>query len=280
MTHMVQAEPVCEDVDRIYQLPCAGCSYELAGLASSALCPECTLPVWRSCMGSQLAYSSSEFRGSLRHGITLILISTLLLVVELGAILGVIIYYEEVLKATPPGLGAPWFFPLAFLIPNLLGFWGYWLFTQPEPGRITEESRTTWRNTIRITIAVQAAGILAEIILAAMGFAANFMPGMSSAQLTGAILQLSAYSVVLLAWLAQLLSAVMYSRQLSRRLRDEGFENKSRTTLSALKIWIIGGVGFAFLGPVVFVLFYCRMLWRIRRGIGRIPEPAEAHHTI
>lgn len=277
---MDQTEQTCDAADRVQlteHLPCVGCSYELTGLPSHALCPECTLPVWRSRMGSRLAYASSEFRASLRRGTTLILISTLLLVLELGGILGVIIYHEEVLKATPPGITAPWFFPLAFLVPNLLGFWGYWLFTQPEPGRVTEERRVSWRTTIRAAVAIQAAGILAEIILAAMGFAANFAPGMSSARLTGAILQLSAYSVVLLAWLVQLLGAVMYSRQLSRRLRDEGFENKARTKLSALRSWIIGGVGFVFLGPIVFVLFYCRMLWRIRSGIGRIPEPAAAH---
>ncbi len=227
-------------------------------------------------MGSKLAYASSDFRASLRRGTTLILISTLLLVLELGGILGTLIYYEEVLKATPPGLGAPWFFPLAFLVPNLLGFWGYWIFTQPEPGRITEARHASWRNTIRIAVAIQAAGILAEILFASMGFAANFTPGMSGARLTGAILQLSAYSVVLLAWLVQLLGAVMYSRQLSRRLREEGFERQTHTKFSALKSWIIGGIGFVFLGPIVFVLLYCRMLWRIRSGIGRIPEPMRA----
>ncbi len=280
MTYIVQAPRASNIPESVYcseQLPCVACSYELSGVPSEAVCPECSLPVWRSRMGSKLAYASSDFRASLRRGTTLVLISTLLLVLVLGGLLGVIIYYEEVLKATPPGLGAPWFFPLAFLVPNLLGFWGYWLFTQPEPGRIAAERVTTWRKTIRIAVAIQAYGILAEIIFASMGFAANFTPGMSSTRLTGAILQLSAFSVVFIAWMAQLLGTVMYARQLSRRLRDEGFETKTRTQPSAIRSWLIGGVGFVLLGPVVFVLFYCRMLWRIRSAIGRIPEPQE--HT-
>ena len=88
--------------------------------------------------------------------------------------------------------------------------------------------------------------------------------------------QLSAYGMVLLAWLVQLLGAVMYSRHLTRRLRDEGFEHSARATLSALRSWIISGVGILFLGPIVLLVLYCRMLWRIRNGIGRIPEPARA----
>ena len=62
---------------------CIRCSYNLRGLPTSALCPECGTPVEQSLRGHFLAFAAPEYLDALRRGLDLILNGMLLYILAL-----------------------------------------------------------------------------------------------------------------------------------------------------------------------------------------------------
>jgi len=133
-------------------------------------------------MGSDLAYAPASYRATLCNGALITAISTLLHILFFAGVCGVVIYFEEVRGTPPPVVTSSWFFPFWFLVPNALGFLGYFLLSTPNPSLTITESRWSARKILRLTLVLQAIAIILQLGISSAGFAANFFPpGSSSA---------------------------------------------------------------------------------------------------
>ena len=255
-----------------HELACVGCGYILTGLASHAACPECSLPVWRSKMGTDLKYTPREFRATLSRGAILVILATVVHLITFMGMMAGIIYFNEALHKQPPGFGAPWFIPLLFLVPNVLGFFGYWIYTTPVAGSEASEPRRSWRRILRFSVLAQAVGLVLQIAFAAAGFPTSINGGRPlAAQATG-FLQVGLLAVLFVIWFLQFIAAVCYTAELARRLPDADLARKTRRMLIWLPVWTVLGMGLV-VGPLVAVVLYCTMLLRLRGRVQALPEP-------
>lgn len=253
-------------------IPCIGCGYDVKGLPPHAPCPECALPIWRSYMGSDLAYAPASYRQTLCVGSFIAALATILHVLLFAAIIGVVIYFEEFGSGAPPVITSSWFFPFFFLPPNLLGFVGYLLLSIPDPSLTITESRWSARRVLRLTLILQAIGILLQLVISSAGFAANFFPNMPTAQLIGASFQLGANTLAFVAWIVQLFAAINLCAILAQRVPDEKLAAWIRTLRWKIPLWAT--VGFMILiGPVYAIVLYLIMLFKLRARIRALRDP-------
>jgi len=223
-------------------------------------------------MGSDLKYTPRAFRATLSRGAILIILATVLHLMTFSGMMTGIIYFNEVLHRQPPGFGAPWFIPLLFLVPNTLGFFGYWIYSTPVPGSEATEPRRSWRRILRFSVLVQAGGVVLQIAFAAAGFPTSINGGQPlAAQATG-FLQVGLLTILFLIWFLQIVAAVCYTAELARRLPDADLARKTRRMLIWLPLWTVVGLGLV-VGPLVAVVLYCTMLLRLRSRVQALPEP-------
>lgn len=253
-------------------LPCIGCGYDVKGLPPHQPCPECALPIWRSYMGSDLAYAPASYRATLCNGALITAISTLLHILFFAGVCGVVIYFEEVKGIPPPVVTSSWFFPFWFLIPNALGFVGYFLLSTPDPSLTISESRWSARRVLRWTLILQAVGILLQLGISSAGYAANFFPNMPTNQLIGASFQLGAIGLSFLAWIVQLFAAINLCAILTQRVPDESLATWIRSLRWKVPLWAIPGLLLA-VGPFVAIGLYVAMLLRLRSRIRALKDP-------
>lgn len=253
-------------------LPCIGCGYDVKGLPPHQPCPECSLPIWRSYMGSDLAYAPPAYRATLCNGALITAISTLLHIIFFAGILAVVIYFEEFKQTSPPVVTASWFFPFYFLLPNVMGFVGYLMLSNPDPSLTISESRWSARRVLRLTLILQASGILLQLGISSAGYAANFFPNMPTNQLIGASFQLGAIGLSFLAWIVQLFAAINLCAVLARRVPDEKFATWIRSLRWKIPVWTTLGLTIL-IGPFYAIFLYISMLLRLRSRIRTLKDP-------
>jgi hypothetical protein len=125
---------------------CRKCAYNLRGLPVDGNCPECGRAVGLSIVGDLLRYSDPAWLVTLRRGVTLILLSILAMIVVafIGGFLGA--------RAGNGNEGSP--AALMSLGAQLLGFFGAWFLTAPDPSGVGEDLYGTSRNVIRVTLLI------------------------------------------------------------------------------------------------------------------------------
>jgi hypothetical protein len=143
-------------------LKCTRCGYNLRGLATDGLCPECGTKITRSVHGNLLRYADPDWLGKLRLGSTLMLWNTLMsMLVGLGA-------------AAVAGLGLPIVLVgVVSLVAGGMGLWAMFLITTPEPAIAYEEDPITVRRIIRICA---VSGFLGSALLEAAPSLGRGMP--------------------------------------------------------------------------------------------------------
>lgn len=242
---------------------CRRCGYSLFRLSAAAACPECGKPVVESLRGDFLAYCDETYLKSLERGATLILWSIAFLVLSLFIMGGAeaAAYFIEgkgqdanrrawattvrvVTEAATTLAGAA------------LTFFGWWLFSTPDPGVHLANPGHKPRRMIRAMSIIIAIVSLLEVVSAAMDYA--------GATLRGAALAMITSVVWFFAWLVHFLAAMNYITWLAPRIPSAEVAAKAklyRWLLPLLTIVVCG------IGAIISLVLYSIFMWQVRKLI-------------
>lgn len=131
-------------------LACRRCGYNLRGLTPAGRCPECGTPIGLSCHGDLLRYADPNWVEKLGRGARLIMWG--ILVAVLGGVLG------GVLGAVSDSMAVMYAITLSA---SLVGFYGAWLITEPDPSGIGEDRYVTDRRIVRFALLI---GLLSQVL--------------------------------------------------------------------------------------------------------------------
>lgn len=140
--------------------PCIRCGYNLQGLPAAGNCPECGTPVERSLRGDLLAFSDAAYLRALLRGVTLIMTGILLVI--LNSIMGVVLL--AVL-----GPGAAILSGVIGLAASGISIYGYYLYSSPDPGQLSENRGEQPRRIVRIMLLVTVVAAAAQFVLLMIG---------------------------------------------------------------------------------------------------------------
>jgi len=135
--------------------PCRKCGYNLRGLSSDGCCPECGTPVGLSLREPLLRYCDPQWVASLARGVNLILwgfVLSFAVAFVLGFLAGSLGLKPSVWTASVAWIGA------------LVGLYGTWLLTCPDPSGIGEDQYGTIRRITRFAVVVGLIGGTLNII--------------------------------------------------------------------------------------------------------------------
>ncbi len=136
-----------------FDLACRRCSYNLRGLLVSQRCPECGTPVGLSAKGDLLRFADPEWLRKLAKGLSYVLWGMLVTFV-FGMFVGI-----AALAGLPPFVAG-----LIVFGGSLLQCYGVYVFTEPDPSGLNEESYFNLRRLIRIWVAVSLVGGLLNTV--------------------------------------------------------------------------------------------------------------------
>jgi len=137
---------------------CRRCSYNLRGLHQDGRCPECGTPIGLSTHGDLLRFADPEWLEKLALGVKYIIWAVVLSIALslaggcVGGALG----------------GSPVFLQGVMILGSLLGLYGAWLLTAPDPSGIGEERYLTYRKVVRFALLVGVLSTLAHFAIQAL----------------------------------------------------------------------------------------------------------------
>jgi hypothetical protein len=143
--------PPAPDAPVTSDSPCRKCGYNLRGLRSDGVCPECATPVGVSILGDLLRFSDPAWLRKVAQGMGLVLVGFYL---QFGfVILGMVLAgLRSRYSATLIMVGA--------LASHVLNFVGTWLLTIPDPSGIGEDKHGSIRKIVRVTLAITLANAI------------------------------------------------------------------------------------------------------------------------
>lgn len=128
----------------ISDVACRRCGYNVRGLRADGLCPECGTPIGLSTHGDLLRYADPAWVEKLRLGIKYMLWGIVVSIV-VGFLGGWLAHATGGGKGVQQAIG---------LLGGLLGVYGAWLLTSPDPSRVGEDRYITARKFIRLGLIV------------------------------------------------------------------------------------------------------------------------------
>lgn len=267
------------------EVPCSRCGYSLRGLAIVGRCPECGWPVEASLNGNLLRYADPAYLDTLQRGIVIILWSVgaqvLLALLIMCAVFGGL--FAAAFAATggaggaaagaPAGMGPlgaamGWVVITATLIGSLVAIAstvGYWLLTTPDAASAEREQPITARRLVRICAVVSIVIGLGSGALQVLEPAlATGTPGPTPVpmvlELLNAALSLASTIVTAVHFFAMM----RYVRWLAGRVPDPSLVEQTRLYIWLLPVLTVVGMFCFGLGPLVAMVLYVVMLWRLR----------------
>ncbi len=238
----------------VNDLSCTGCGYNLRGVPISKVCPECGRAVELSLQGEILRFASPAYLKSIDLGLSIVLTSIFVYVLLLILSVGITLGASSILGASGALIltgGLMFLCDCAFIF-------GYWKFTEPDPGYTGREKPGSARTVARFAACGTAAANLAQFLLRVLGAVAP-----AAGDITGTLAYLCRF-VAWGAWITLFFAIVLYTQHLARRIPDMPLLNQTRTF-----IWLIplvGVLGFPIfcLGPIAALILYATMLQTLR----------------
>lgn len=265
-THTVNADVLC-----------MGCQYELAGLASDSVCPECGMSIARSLTGDLLANADPHWLKKIYTGFRLIIYSVLVpLVLMILSLLGVFVFvliesfagpntmfdrFVKLAEASLEVLG--W---IVIVASTLCAIYGWFLATTPEPDRHDEQTQQG-RRYARWTA-------VAWLLLLASSYAGISAVNRLIPSSTG-IHPLIVWSIHAAASSLHYWFAMEFVRSLANRIPNPKLVRKARTERLGLVIATTVGMLACGLGPLIAFIMYLSILDTLRSNI----KPIVAAHN-
>ena len=189
--------------------PCRHCGYNLRGLAPEGRCPECGTPIGLAVHGDLLGYADPVWVARLARGAGCML-AGLIISTVVNVFGGCVASYRV------GGLPAARFVDF---LGGLLGLYGAWLLTSPDPSGIGEDPHLTARRLVRAGLMV---GLLQQLVIMA------FCPWQSPPQWLVVLLTVVGVAVSLI-WIAAEFAKFVYIERLSVRIPDPAMARSART---------------------------------------------------
>jgi hypothetical protein len=248
---------------------CIRCGYALAGLPPTGNCPECGTSIELSLRERTLAAAAREYVATLKTGLSLVLNGILLMIVLMMALIFSGIFAGAM--GTPGIGGIAMVVRLLMLCVQGMILYGYWKYTEPDPGQASLEATNSARAIMRTTVAIQA---LLALVSAALSFVP---PAVGAAPLVG-LLNAGLMVVGLAVWAVQFFAAMRYTRWIATRIPDFYIIRRTKLYMWLLPVVCIVGALLMFLGPLVALVMYWNLLDRLRKQVKSIVatgQPAE-----
>jgi hypothetical protein len=134
----------------LQDVKCRRCGYNLRGLNHAGRCPECGTPAGLSCHGDLLRFADPAWVEKLARGARLIV---------WGVLISIIVSIAGVLLVTVSGMSA--LAPVVAILGSIVGLYGAWLLTEPDPSGIGEDRYVTDRKIVRFALAV---GLASQVL--------------------------------------------------------------------------------------------------------------------
>jgi hypothetical protein len=254
-------EAVNEDI------PCRKCGYNLRGLGTGGLCPECGTLIWLSLRGTLLRYSDPDWLETIRRGFARMIagITIVVAAVIVGAILGALRSFQIIMLAQ-----------LVAVVGWVLYMWGTWLITERDPSGLGEDLYGTSRKIIRIGVVCQAVGQVLEFLNV------DRLPPMTATLLQAIGILIGIMFVV------ALFAQLQYLQKLSPRIPDIALSQRAhflkRAIVTCYAVTMLGTIAalvfrggammvvfgavmaLAGLALLIFALMYVRLLGRLKQS--------------
>lgn len=241
---------------------CRRCAFNLRGLTPEKNCPECGYPIRYSIAVDHLIYSSPDYLRKLSQGLAWVLIVTILqFVIGIGSAIVVVIFS---INAASTGTPVP---PQWQLIGTLLSvpltfglLYGWWLFSEPDPGVASTQQGQTPRRIVRWATVINV-GISVVSAFAVIGALMS----------TVMAITMSGISIIsLIAGLFQFFASLLYVKWLATRMHDRKLADAAARNLWLLPLIYILGLCLLGLGPLIAIILYLVMLNELRTKINAI----------
>jgi hypothetical protein len=252
--------PIDEPPMVLGDVPCSGCGYNLRGLPTAGICPECGRAVEFTLRGNLLRFASSEYLRQIDLGLVVILTAIVAYFVVVLAGLGIAFFgarYKKDFTLVAQGLS---------LVCSGMFIFGYWKYTTPDPGYTGIEKVASARTIARTTACINAACDGGSFILTLLG-AATLQSIQPSGSAGTILLVVGYFGVVFLriaSWATQFFAIVFYTRWLAERVPDYDLITRTRTYLWLLPLlYTVGAIVFC-IGPLIALILYATMLQSLR----------------
>jgi hypothetical protein len=245
---------------------CNSCGYNLAGLPTAGLCPECGAPVEQSLKGDLLENASPAHVETLRKGVSLVLNGLLVSVVVnvLAIPVGIVMMQY----------GAYWPTHLMNMVGLLVSgviLWGWWMFSKLDPAYTGRHDASKSRAWLRILLFVHVGFSLAGLLLAYVA--------------AGQEVETTVDVLALAVWAAKFFLEMSYVRWLAPRLPNERVAKRAKLLMwlgpvlysAKWSLWF-APLPFALLavffglGPLIALIFYWNLLNWVRNDLKAIQE--------
>lgn len=261
----------------LHDHPCIKCSYNLIGLSTTGVCPECGTDVARSLRGDLLFDSSPAYVATLHRGALLII----------GAIITsiVIAVFTMIMAFVYRGMdgGVEIVINLTQCALTMVSLYGYWCFSEPDPGQLSTNLGEKPRRFMRISILCAAGSMLLmtgmQVFLIASGMKNSLQSPMgpnAPGFWTALILVLAVSLIGLAAWLVQFIATMRYSQWLAPRLPNEKLHNRAKLYIWLLPVIYLVGLCLVGLGPLVAMVLYILFFNTIRSNLADIMQKQRA----
>ena len=223
----IQAELLDETGTIRTDVACRRCGYNLRGLDHTSRCPECGTAIGLSCYGDLLRFADPNWVETLARGARFILWGILCAI--LAGILSVVL---AAVMGPHPSIY------IVSLAGSLVGLYGAWLITEPDPSGIGEDKSVTDRKIVRFALLV---GLLAQVFYF-IGESVSLPPGLW-------LLLAGATVLVGLIGIIGEFAKLTYFRKLALRIPDQALAKRANSLrwimAISLGIIIIAGSGLA-----------------------------------
>ncbi len=260
---------------------CLACGYALNGLPREAACPECSAPVARSLRGSMLEYADRGYVSTLLWGSTIAIVGLFAgfaWIVAIPLILTLAAKYGSV--STRGGFVLVQVVEFAGAGISLLG---WWLLSSPDPvmqhGSVRDTvSDVRARRLLRACLIYSAIGSLAGLIvmvtpLSSTPFRAlsgNITLGPNTQWNPALLSSLVLRGSFLLVKFAGFFIGLVYLRSLSTRIPSPIVHRSAGRLMWQVPLWGTVGIACFGLGPVIALVLYAIMLFRVRFAIAAV----------
>ena len=203
---------------------------------------------------------------SIKLGLNLILWGIMLMVVLMLATIPFALLFGSGGKFVVQGL---------MILNSGLLIFGYWKYTEPDPGYTGLEASHSARQVARIAIAVHAAAEVAGFVLLAAANVQGSLGGFGGSPLD--FLGFLVHVTGLIAWVVQFFAIVRHTRWIAGRVPDRYIVKRCRSYIWGLPLLSTFGLVLFGLGPLIALVMYWNLLDRLRkhvRSIERTGAPA------
>ncbi|MCA9310439.1 MAG: hypothetical protein KDA21_04485 [Phycisphaerales bacterium] len=252
------------------ELYCVQCGYDVRGLQVTGVCPECGADVRLPLLGNRLIDARPTYLTSLSRGLLIVLCSVFAQIA-----ISILMVASAVITTLQGGPGRVQIVQVIGTVTGvvaacigIVNAFGWWMFSQPDPGYKGTDDGYRARRALRITIVVRA------IVLLIAGANSLFLPSYRQGLIQGvspqAIAMLISLTVGLasmVVWVAQFLSTMLYVRWLAERDEHMVIVDRCRLYIWLLPLIFIVGYACLGLGPLVVLFIYVAFLFQVKRMI-------------